>query len=218
MLATSEFSARNHTLTTLIAAAYNLNPRNVAGGPKWANLDRFDILAKTPGEVRPNLDEQMGMLRRLLSDRFSLTFHLEQRSMPAYALMVDKGGPKLKQSDPSANMPAQGPPPLIFVVSRELVRLPGRSATMGELASVLQRAALDRPVLDRTGLTSRFDFDLEFTPDDSVFGGALGKGPDNPPQPGLFTALRQELGLRLVAVRGPVNVLVIDHAEHPSAN
>jgi uncharacterized protein (TIGR03435 family) len=82
----------------------------------------------------------------------------------------------------------------------------------------MQRAALDEPVLDKTGLTARYDFDLEFTPDESLFGGALGKGVDDSPKPGLFSALQQQLGLRLEATRGLVDVLVIDRVERPSEN
>jgi uncharacterized protein (TIGR03435 family) len=89
---------------------------------------------------------------------------------------------------------------------------------MAELASVLQRAALDNPVLDRTGLSARYDFDLEFTPDETLFGGALGKGADDSAAPGLFAAIQQQLGLRVEATKGPVEVLVIDHVERPSAN
>ena len=218
MLSTHEFAARNHALQTLIAAAYNLNPRAISGGPAWVDSAHYDILAKTPGDVRPNLDQQMAMLRRLLADRFQLRFHREPKQQQVYALTVARGGPKLKESTVSPDAPPEGPPPLIFVVSPQLVRLPGRDATMGELASVLQRAALEYPVLDRTGLSARYDFDLEFTPDETVFGGALGKGPEQSDKPGLFAAIQQQLGLKLEATRGPVNALVIDQAVPPSAN
>jgi uncharacterized protein (TIGR03435 family) len=160
----------------------------------------------------------MAMLRKLLSDRFHLTFHREPKEMRAYALTIAKGGPKLKESTMSTDASPEGPPPLIFVVSPQLVRLPGRSATMSELASVMQRAALDDPVLDQTGLTGRYDFDLEFTPDEAVFGGAIGKGTDDSNKPGLFAAMQQQLGLKLEATRGLVDVLVIDHVERPSEN
>jgi uncharacterized protein (TIGR03435 family) len=108
----------------------------------------------------------------------------------------------------------------VFVISPQLVRLPGRNATMAELASVMQRAALDRPVADRTGLTARYDFDLEFTPDETLFGGMLGRpqNTDDTSKLDLFAAMQQELGLRLEATRGPVQLLVIDQAERPSAN
>jgi uncharacterized protein (TIGR03435 family) len=89
---------------------------------------------------------------------------------------------------------------------------------MAELASVMQRAALDYPVLDKTGLSARYDFDLEFTPDETVFGGALGVGADDSAKPGLFAAISQQLGLRLEATRGSVEALVIDRVERPSEN
>ena len=82
----------------------------------------------------------------------------------------------------------------------------------------MQRAALESPVLDRTGLSARYDFDLEFTPDEAVFGGALGKGADDSAKPGLFAAIQQQLGLRLESTRGPVEVLVIDRVGRPSEN
>src|SRR5690242_17819454 len=77
MLTAHEFKANNHALRTLIAAAYNVNPRAISGGPAWVDSDHYDILAKTPGDIRPNLEEQMSMLRKLLADRFHLTFHRE---------------------------------------------------------------------------------------------------------------------------------------------
>jgi uncharacterized protein (TIGR03435 family) len=218
MLSTSEFAAKNHALKTVIAAAYDLSPRAISGGPTWVDSDRYDIVARTPGGVRPNLNEQMSMLRTLLSDRFHLALHREQKELRAYALTIAKGGPKLKESTVSGDASPQGPPPLISVVSPQLVRLPGRYATMAELASVMQRAVLDDPVVDKTGLTARYDFDLEFTPDESLFGGALGKGADDSAKPGLFAAIQQQLGLRLEATRGLVSLLIIDHVEHPSEN
>jgi len=214
------FVARNHALKTLIAAAYNLTPRAISGAPAWVGSDRYDILAETPGDVRPTLDEQMAMLRKLLSDRFNLTFHREQKEFSIYALTVAKNGPKLKESTISPDASPEGPPPLIFVVSPQSLHLPGRHATMGELASVFQRSALDRPVIDKTGLSGRYDFDLEFTPDESQFDGAFGKRPgnDDSSKPGLFAALQQQLGLRLEATRGQVEALVVDHVERPSEN
>lgn len=213
-----QFVAQNHALKTLIAAAYNVSPRAISGGPEWVDSDHYDILAKAPGEARPNLDEQMAMLRALLADRFQLKFHREKKELAIYALTVAKGGPKLKPSSTSSETPPQGPPPLIFVLSAQGISLPARSATMGELASVMQRAALDRPVVDETGLTGRYDFDLEWTPDETQFDGAAPKPPDIPSRPDLYAALQQQLGLKLEATRGPVDALVIDRAERPSAN
>ena len=218
MASTHEFMARNHALKTLIAAAWNLSPRAISGGPDWVDSGHYDIVAKAPGEIRPNLDQQMAMLRALLAARFHLTFHREPRQMQVYALTVAKGGPRLRESTASPDASPEGPPPLIFVVSPELIRLPARNATMAELAWVMQRAALDYPVLDRTNLSARYDFDLEFTPDETLFGGVLGRGADDSTKPGLFAALQQQLGLRLESTRGPVDTLVIDHAERPSEN
>lgn len=158
------------------------------------------------------------MLQKLLADRFQLAFHRDEKEMGVYALTVAKGGSKLKESTLSPDVSPQGPPPLIFVVLPQLIRLPARYATMDEFASVLRRAALDLPVLNRTGLAGRYDFDLEFTPDEFLFGGALGKGTDNLIRPGLFAAVQQQLGLRLEATKGEVQALIIDHVERPSAN
>jgi uncharacterized protein (TIGR03435 family) len=218
MQSANRFIAKNHTLKTLIAAAYNLNPRAISGAPALIDSDHYDILAKTPGEIRPNLEEQMAMLRKLLADRFKLTFHREPKELSIYALTVAKNGPRLKESTVSPDASPEGPPPLIFVVSPQLIRLPGRSATMAELASVMQRAALDHPVVDRTGLSGRYDFDLEFAPDETQFGGAFSRATDDSTRLDLTAAIQQQLGLRLEATKGLVDVLVVDHAERPSEN
>jgi uncharacterized protein (TIGR03435 family) len=215
-----QFIVRNHVLRTLIAAAYNLSPQAVSGGPTWVDSDHFDILAEAPSEIPPNLDEQMSMLRKLLADRFKLTFHREQKEFSVFALTVAKNGSKLKESTTSLDSFPAGPPPLIFIVSAQTVQLPGRYATMNELASVFQRAVLDRPVIDETGLSGRYDFDLEFTPDETVFGGAFAgrASGDKSEKPVLLTAIQEQLGLKLESTKGPVDVLVIDHVNEPSSN
>ena len=212
---TNRFVGKAYTLKLLIAAAYDLNPKTISGGPAWLESDRYDILAVTPGEVRPNHDEQMSMLRNLLVDRFKLTFHREQKEFSIYQLEVAKGGPKLK---PSASRPDE---PVIVgpaVVYPERVVLPGRNATMGNFVSLLQRAILDRPVVDKTGLAGRYDFDLEWEPDETQFGGDVPARSDKAASPPLFVALQQELGLKLEATRGPVGALVVDKAERPTAD
>jgi uncharacterized protein (TIGR03435 family) len=218
MQSLNQFTARNHALKTLIAAAYNVSPKAISGGPAWIDSDRYDIQARTPGTVRPTLDEQMAMLRQLLADRFQLTFHQERKELPYYALTVAKKGPKLAASTISPDATPEGPPPLVFVLSPQGASLPGRYATMTELTSVLQRAALDRPVVDKTKLTGRYDFNLEWTPDETQFGGT-GPWENHPAEfPDLFSALQKQLGLKLEATKGPIQILVIDHAQHPSAN
>jgi uncharacterized protein (TIGR03435 family) len=210
----NRFVARNHTLKTLVAAAYNLNPRAISGGPAWTDADHFDILASTLGTVRPSLEEQMGMLRKLLADRFELAVHRSQREMPLYALTIAKNGPTMKKS----TAPADTQPMLINSIFPDRVMLPARNATMAQFASMIQRAVLDRPVVDKTGLTARYDFDLEWAPDETQFSGRVTVAPSEQPKPDLFAALQQQLGLRLEASKGPVEVLVIDHAVRPSEN
>ncbi len=215
-----QFAARGYQTRVLIAAAYNLPPHAVSGGPPWLDSDLYDIVAETPGDVRPTLDQQLAMVRSLIADRFRLQFHREDKEFSVYAFSVARGGTKLKESDPVTA--PEGPPLLAFVISPAspagyLISLPGRAASMAELCAVFQRAALDKPVVDRTGLTGRYDFDLRFAPDESLFGG-LFKAPENSTKPGLFAALQEQLGLRLDATRGIVSTLVIDRIERPSAN
>jgi uncharacterized protein (TIGR03435 family) len=208
------FVEKDYTLKLLIAAAYNLNPKAVSGGPSWIETDHFDILALTPGETQPSHDQQMAMLRTLLTERFKLAWHHEPKVFSIYALEVAKGGSKLK---PSA-APATDQPALISTVYPQRIVMPARNASMADFVSVLQRAILDRPVVDKTGLAGRYDFDLEWAPDESQFGGDVGVAPSDAPIPPFFTALQQQLGLRLEATRGPIETIVVDHAERPSAN
>jgi uncharacterized protein (TIGR03435 family) len=217
MQGADRFAAHNHAVRTLIAAAYDLSPQAISGGPAWVDSDHWDILAKTPGEVRPNLGEQMSMLGQLLSERFKLEFHREPKEFSIYTLTIAKGGSKLKESTVSPDANPEGPPPLIFVLLPTVARLPARYATMAEFASVLQRSPLDRPVVDRTGLSGRYDFNLEFAPDESLWGGIV-RRPENSDKPGFLRAIQEQLGLRLEATKGPVDALVIDHIERPSEN
>jgi uncharacterized protein (TIGR03435 family) len=205
----NRFVVKDYSLKLLIAAAYDLSPRVISGGAAWLESDHYDIAAATPGTVRPNHDEQMSMLRSLLADRSKLAFHREQKEFSIYVLEVVKGGPKLKESAASIT----DPPTLISTVYPQRIVLPARNATIGAFASLLQRAILDRPVVDKTGLTGRYDFDLE-----SQFNGEIPAASADASSPPLFPAIQQELGLRLEATKGPVDALVVDKAEQPSAN
>jgi len=217
MQSVDRFEARNHAVRTLIAAAFEMSPQAISGGPAWVDSDHWDIQAKTPGEIRPNLNEQMTMLRDLLRERLQLTFHREPKRMRIYSLTVARGGPKLKESTVPPDATPEGPPPLVFVLSPMVVRLPARYATMSEFASMLQRSPLDRPVVDQTGLAGRYDFDLDFAPDERLWGGIL-KRPENSDKPDLFKAMQEQIGLRLEATTGSVDTIVIDAIERPSAN
>ena len=210
-----QFVARSYTVKYMVAAAYGVTPRTISGGPPWIDSDPYDILAATPGEVRPSFEDQMLMLRALLADRFQLAFHTDQKEFSFYALTVAKNGVKLKESTAP---PDEQPMLISHVYPGDHIELPAHNATMAQFASILQRAILDRPVLDKTGLTGKYDFDLEWTYDDSQFDGHLPPiKPDNSGKPDFFAAM-QRLGLRLESTKGPVPVIVIDHVERPSEN
>jgi len=217
MESANRFVAHNHAVRTLIAAAYDLPPEAITGGASWVDSTRWEILAKTPGAVRPSLDEQMAMLKRLLSDRFRLEFHRQTKDFAIFALTVAPGGPKLTPTAISPDATPEGPPLVAFSVFPNVVHLPARYFSMGDFASLLQRSPLDRPVLDRTGLTGRFDFDLDFAPDESLWGGILPR-PENPEKPTLLRAMQEQLGLKLESTRGPVDTIVIDRVEQPTAD
>jgi uncharacterized protein (TIGR03435 family) len=161
----------------------------------------------------------MSMLRNLLTDRFKLTFHREQKELSIYALSVAKGGPRLQES----SAPPDALPETVSVVYPEegggvRIVMPARNTTMAQFASIMNRAILDRPVVDQTGLHGKYDFDLEWTPDETQFGGQVPRGNPEHPKPDLFAALQQQLGLKLDATKGPIEALVIDRVERPSAN
>jgi len=197
----------NVTYTTLrIAAswAFDVPFFQVVGGPDWADTDRFDIVAKA-ADV-PSRNDMHLMLRGLLIDRFKLRTHVESREMPVYALVLDRNGvvpAQLKRSEADcAPGPAAGPSPCAFSADWRSVHARGMpvSALTEPFGGVTSR-----PIVDRTGLTGRFDYDLAWTPQ------ALDPGAAS-----FFTAVREQLGLRLEATKAPVDVLVIDAAEKPT--
>jgi uncharacterized protein (TIGR03435 family) len=214
------FQVKNYTVNGLIAAAYNLHPRAISGGPPWAASDRYVVVAKTPGDLRPTYDDQMTMLRQLLTDRLRLTVHREKKTFAVYELTVARGGSKLKAStalpDESLNVTSTVYPAAAGGIDHVL--MPARNVTMAQFAAVLQRAILDRPVVDATGLTGRYDFDLEWTPDETQFGGELTPVSPDSGKPGFGAALQQQLGLGIEATRAPIEALVIDRLYRPSDN
>ena len=215
MQGTNRFVEKNYTLRLLIAAAYDLNPRTVSGGPAWMDSAHYDIEGVTPGNVKPSHDEQMQMLRKLLVERFGLRFHRDAKVFQIYELVVAKDGPKMKAATEAPDDPAVVGPGVVYP---QRVSLPAKNATMGSFVSLLQRAIVDRPVVDKTGLTGRYDFELNWAPDESQFEGSVPAASSDAPVPGLFTAMEEQLGLKLIATRGPVDALVVDRAERPSAN
>jgi uncharacterized protein (TIGR03435 family) len=210
-----QFSTVSTTVTDLISFAYGLHVRQVTNGPAWLEQDKYDLLAQPDGDGQPNASQWKAMLQKLLAERVKLTFHRDKKELSAYAIVLDKKGAKLTKSegDPS------GLPSLVF---RGLGNLPARNATMADFAAVMQAVVLDRPVVDQTGLAGRFDFTLRWTPDQSQFGGTGFRVPDSTDDPnappGLFTAIQEQLGLKLDATKARVEVMVIDHIEKPTAN
>lgn len=188
------FAITSVTAKALIAYAYDVRDFQVSGGPGWVTSDEFDIVAKPQGDFSGAAI--LAMAKALLADRFSLRLHSESKEMPVYALVVAKGGLRLTPSV------GQGPE-----VRGGRGRLTARNVTMGMLAAQLSGRVLGRSVLDQTGVSGQFDINLEWTPDENPDGG-----------PSIFAALQEQLGLRLETRRAPVDVLVIDHVEKPTAN
>jgi len=207
----------NTTLADLITMAYDLHLRQVTGGPSWLESEKFDITGKPEVPGQPNVTQIKIMLQKLLADRFQLKFHTEKKELAVYAITVAKTGSKLvkSQSDPNS-LPGlffgRGNPGMTFNV---------RNATIKEVASIIQGSVLDKPVLDQTGLTDKYDFLLKFTPEPGQMA-ALGgpppgaDSPDAPPD--ILTAFQQQLGLKMENTRAPADVIVIDKVEKPSEN
>jgi uncharacterized protein (TIGR03435 family) len=189
----------NVTLKDAIAQAYSVASYQITGGPEWLSSERYDIAAKaaTPAP-KPQL---MLMLRTLLEERFGLKLHQETRELPIYALVVGKGGPKMRPVKDTGSTEMGG---------GDDHQLTARQVSMEALARTFSRQ-FGRQVLDLTGLPGVFDFNLDYAPDNVA-------PSDDGLAPSIFTALQEQLGLRLEARKGLVEVVVIDHAEKPSEN
>ena len=211
--------ATNCTLHVLIYYAYNLEMHQIVGGPSWADSDRFVIEAKPPEtspsskwvpenfKTPPNPEMRL-MLQGLLADRFQLVVHKESKEGSVFALSVAKGGPKLKPpadttAQPFVNVGRTGP---LTENARSLL-LWGQNATMDQLALRLTQL-LEMPVLNQTALDGHFDFKIEYGVTESQLDRA----------PALSTAIQDQIGLKMVRQRGPVETLVIDQARKPSDN
>lgn len=206
-----QLATTNTSLSYLITYAYGLQARQITGGPAWLETEKYDVVAKPEGEGQPSPDQWKIMIRKLLADRFQLTLHRDKKELSIYAIVVGKNGPKLTKNEGN---PSAGPSLLFRGAS-----LPGKNATMEDLAGVMERTVLDRPVVDRTGLSGKFDFNLIWTPDETQFGGARVRPPaGNDTAPDLFTAFQEQLGLKLQATKAPVDVIVIDRVSKPSEN
>jgi bla regulator protein blaR1 len=211
-------SIGNMTLKDVVMWAYRIREFQLSGGPGWINSDQYDIEAKPPRNTDPQ--QQILMLQTLLHDRFSLELHRETKILPVYELTVAKGGIKLKEEgncislEPGKEL-EQGQK-ISETCGYNMLgrgRFDATSTSMVDLANYLF-PVLGRQVVDKTGVSGRFPVHLTFIPDVA----AVPDDTRNPDGPSIFTAVQEQLGLKLDSAKGPVDVLVIDHVERPSEN
>jgi len=199
------------TLVDMLKFVYKLQDKQLAGLPSWANEQKWDVDGKPDGEGRPSMDQWRSAMRKLLTERFQLKFHDEDREMPVYTLELAKSGSKMSKSAPDAS------PSMLF---RGAGIFTAQYATMNDFADLLGQTLLDRPVLDKTGLgEGHYDFTLTWQPDATQFGGRFANAPVfDPPRPDLYTALQEQLGLKATATKAPAKVMVFEKVEKPSEN
>jgi uncharacterized protein (TIGR03435 family) len=221
-------------LKLMLALAYSMRDYQISGGPSWVATDRWDLQAKapegsipaglaSPGPATPN-HPLLLMLQSLLEDRFQLKMRHETKEEPVYELTVAKNGPKMTlSSDQSSPEILAGPTSADPIPrGRMTIRgttLGGNAIPIAALISVLADIT-KRPIINKTGLTGLYDFKLEWSPEPGLAANQNGTPatPPNDSRPSLFTALQEQLGLKLESARGPVEVLVIDSVEKPSEN
>jgi len=216
-------NATNVPLRAIITMAYGIRDFQLSGGPAWVGVVRYDIIAKPertenaaePPDVNSMTDDQRKVrdeqwkarVRTLLAERFGLVVHTETKDQQIYVLGVAKGGPKLTIVTKPGDR--QG-------MSNNRGRNQGYAATMSMLATNLANVA-GRPVIDKTGLTEKYDWVLEWTSDMPATGSDAPQPVDSP-GPTIFTALQEQLGLKLEPSKGPVDTIVIDHVDRPTEN
>jgi uncharacterized protein (TIGR03435 family) len=196
----------NETMNALISFAYSVHSKQIGDAPDWFGKDRYDVKGMPDVEGQPGLQQQREMLQKLLAERFGLKFHREKRDLSIFAVTIAKGGPKLAatKSDPDSLPDQTGN----GNAGEQAWKFTNNS--LNDFASLMQYF-LDRPVVDETGLKGKFDFLLKWTTDSS-------QNTDPQASPGLFTAIQEQLGLKVEAAKGPAEVLVIEHVQRPSEN
>ena len=212
----SHFRTINTTLADLIKFSYGVQDKQIIGAPSWAESDKWDIEAQPDVPGAPNKKQVSTMVQKLLADRFQLKFHNDTKELPAYVLSAVKTGQKMTKGDQDSALPA------LFFTNLSPVTLTVRNATMDDVCQLFQSAVMDRPVVDQTAIAGKWNFLLKWTADESQFSGMGVKPPpptdaaDAPPP--LFTAIQEQIGLKMDAGKAQVPVLVIEKAEKPSAN
>jgi uncharacterized protein (TIGR03435 family) len=227
------YAATNISLLMLIQGAYGIREDLVSGAPSWANSTRYDIDAKVADADVDTLkkltpEQRRTMLQPMLAERFKLAVHTETKQLPVYELVVAKGGSKLKEATPGDTY-ADGIKGPDGVGRAGMIRvgrgqLTAQAIPMTSLVNMLSQQ-LHRTVVDKTGLTGKFDVTMQWTEDssDPMFKGNDGSQHQAEPAPdatgpSIFTALQEQLGLKLQSAKGPVETLVIDHVEMPTEN
>jgi len=210
----STFKASNVTIKRLLAQAFEIRESQIFGLPAWADSAHWDVNAKVTDpdmKIMESLSrhQRRQMLAALLVQRLHLQTHIEQKTLPVYELVVAKNGPKLEVSKRALDA--------VGVGDLEV----NDTAMKASAVSIQDFAAnisfrLDRTVIDKTGLTGRYDFRLQWTPDNVANSGADNGAADAPPM--IFTAIEEQMGLKLQPGKGPVPTLVIDHLEQPTEN
>jgi uncharacterized protein (TIGR03435 family) len=215
-VASGRISTRNTTLIDLIKFSYEVQEKQIVNAPDWAAIDKYDVSGQPDVVGTPSAAQMRSLMKKLLADRFQLTFHQDKREMPAYILTVAKSGSKLKKNDEGST----GLPMFMFA---GLGVLNVANMELSSFCAAFGATVLDRPVVDQTGLTGKWDFALRWTPDESQFTGMGIKVP--PPseaaadaRPPLFTAIQEQVGLRLDAGKAQVPVLILDKFAKPSEN
>ncbi len=223
MVVGRRFTTTASSVSDLISFAYGLNARQIIGLPSSVGGEKFDVIAQPDKEGQPNGQQLRSMVQKLLADRFKLVFHRDKKTLSVYRIVVTTSGHKLTNLSSNQN----GIPVVGFRGRRGAMTV--RNATISDFAGFLQRYVLDRPVVDQTGIAQRYDFTLDWNPNDpqsmdnstEIFGpvDVQGTAPKNfDDLPDLFTAMRQQLGLTLESVRAPIDVVMIDQVEKPSPN
>jgi len=197
----------NESVNDIIAFAYGIHKKQIVGGPSWLGEDYFTVDGVPDVVGEPNYRQMQGMYRALLKSRFNLAFHHETRELSAYVIRLGKGDPKLAKS---LGDPTRLPDTTFTEWNSQAITFRATNVTMADVTWNMGMA-LDRPFVDQTGLTGRYDFVLRWAPESAQPG-----EPNGPPN--VFTAMQEQLGLKLEAAKAPVDVLVIDHVDRPSAN
>ena len=208
------FTANGTVAKLLVMLAYDVQESQITGGPSWFGNEKWDIQAKSEN-IQHDVAETRLMLQHLLADRFGLRLHRSTEERPVYVLTVNKSGPKFKASEATSTNLQIGPNSIFL-----------QAGTIDRLTAVLA-TALGRPVVDRTGLTGSYDLTVQWDDAPVRDGGLPGTSdpqsrqaaaPSGNERGSIFTAISDQLGLRLDAQRAPVDVLVIDDIRRPSAN